>query len=100
MLVMPLQNNDNQVTGVLQLLNAMDKETGDIVPFDEHRQELANSLASQAAVAINNFQLVEETERLFESFVRVLATTLDARSNTPMVMCAAWQGLPWSLPWP
>ena len=81
MLVTPLMNHQDEVIGVLQLLNAMDQESGEIVPFDGFREELARSLASQAAVAINNFQLVKETEELFEAFLKVMATALDARSK-------------------
>jgi signal transduction histidine kinase len=48
----------------LQLLNATDAETGAIVPFSQEEEVLIQSLASQAAVAINNVRLIEETRRI------------------------------------
>ena len=81
MLVTPLLNHEEEVIGVLQLLNAIDPETNQVIPFDTRSQKLAESLTSQAAVALNNFNLVKETEHLFESFLAVMATGLDARSK-------------------
>ena len=81
MLVTPLLNHEEEVIGVLQLLNALDPATKNVIPFDTRSQKLAESLTSQAAVALNNFNLVKETEHLFESFLAVMATGLDARSK-------------------
>ncbi len=80
-LAVPLKNNQDDVIGVLQLLNAIDPETKNIIPFDERATILAESLASQASVALSNFYLVKETEHLFESFLKVMAAGLDARSK-------------------
>lgn len=81
MLVVPMMNHEDDVIGVLQLLNAQDPDTGDVISFDDHSVVLAESLASQAAVAITNARLIKETERLFESFLQVMVTALDARSK-------------------
>lgn len=81
MLVTPMTNHEDEVIGVLQLLNATDPDTGEVVPFDSRYVVLAESLASQAAVAITNVRLIKETERLFESFLQVMVTALDARSK-------------------
>ena len=51
-LTIPLKNSADRVIGVLQLLNAQDAETGEIVPFDEYLQQLIESLSSLAAVAL------------------------------------------------
>jgi sigma-B regulation protein RsbU (phosphoserine phosphatase) len=56
-LTVPLRNG--QVAGVLQLLNAQDRETGEIIPFDVYHQQVAESLASQAAIVLNNRALQE-----------------------------------------
>src|SRR5262245_38729242 len=50
-LSVPMRNYERQIIGVLQLINAMDPATGEIVPFSASDQRLAESLASQAAVA-------------------------------------------------
>ena len=80
MLVVPMKDHEDQVTGVLQLLNAIDADTGQIVAFPSTIESLVRSLASQAAVAINNVRLIDDTERLFDSFVQVMATAIDERS--------------------
>lgn len=80
MLVVPMQDHEDQVIGVLQLLNATDPSSGEVMPFSSQNEALIESLASQAAVAINNVRLIQETEALFESFVKVMATAIDERS--------------------
>jgi len=80
MLVVPMRNHDNEVIGVLQLLNAMDPSTGEVIPFSPDFENLTESLASQAAVAITNVQLINDMESLFESFVEVMATAIDEKS--------------------
>jgi diguanylate cyclase (GGDEF)-like protein len=57
-LVVPLQEPNGEVIGVLQLLNARD-EAGKVVPFDKELEALVQALASQAAVAIRNTRLEE-----------------------------------------
>jgi HD-GYP domain-containing protein (c-di-GMP phosphodiesterase class II) len=75
-----MKDHEDQIIGVLQLLNALHPQTGEVLPFSAQDQSLIQSLASQAAVAINNVRLIEETERLFDSFVEVMATAIDQRS--------------------
>lgn len=80
MLVVPMKDHEAQVIGVLQLINATDSDSGEVIAFTAEDEALLQSLASQAAVAITNVRLIEETERLFESFLQVLATAIDERS--------------------
>jgi sigma-B regulation protein RsbU (phosphoserine phosphatase) len=65
-LTVPLKNQMNGVIGVLQLLNAKDEETHEIVPFDVYHQLVVESLASQAAVVLHNQTLRERHETLRE----------------------------------
>ncbi|MFT7695508.1 MAG: signal transduction histidine kinase [Candidatus Latescibacterota bacterium] len=65
MLVVPMKNHDEQVIAILQLLNATDADTGAVMPFSHEEEVLVQSLASQAAVAINNVRLIEETQRIY-----------------------------------
>ena len=81
MLATPLLDHEGAVIGVLQLINALDPATRAVTAFTPLHVELAESLASQAAVAITNVRLVKETERLFDGFLAVMATALDARSK-------------------
>lgn len=91
MLVIPMQNHHGEVIGVLQLINRKrDPETrlgekdaeGQIVPFSAHTVKIVNALASQAAVSIENSQLYEAIERLFEGFVRAAVHAIEQRDPT------------------
>jgi len=79
-LTVPMKNHENQVIGVLQLLNAMDRRTGSVVPFSEADQHLAESLASQAAIALTNRLLINHLEHLFESFIGLINSAIDDKS--------------------
>ena len=58
LLMIPMKNINDDVIGVLQLINAQD-DNGNVIPFHEDYVNLVASLASQAAVAISNAQLTE-----------------------------------------
>ena len=79
-LTVPMKNHTDEIIGVLQLINARDRATGEIVPFSETDQRLAESLASQAAVALTNRLLILQLENLFESFVGLLNKAIDEKS--------------------
>jgi len=79
-LTVPMKNNEGEVIGVLQLLNALDMMSGEFGAFGPFEQELVESLASQAAVALINQQLLEGQRRLFESFIELIATAIDDKS--------------------
>jgi HD-GYP domain-containing protein (c-di-GMP phosphodiesterase class II) len=79
-LTVPMKNHENEIIGVLQLLNAQDPETGEVVPFSSSDQRLAESLASQAAIALTNRMLINQLEQLFESFIKLINTAIDEKS--------------------
>ncbi len=80
MLVMPLRNHEDDIIGVLQLLNKIDISSGEVIPFSKESEDLVAGLASQAAVAITNTQLIRDLENLFESFIQVIAAAIDEKS--------------------
>lgn len=80
MLVVPMKNHENDIIGVLQLLNARSEESGEVIPFSYECQEMTESLASQAAVALSNNRLIHDLENLMESFIRSIATAIDEKS--------------------
>lgn len=80
MLVVPMKDHEDETIGVLQLINATDPLTREVIPFTKADEELILCLASQAAVAINNARLIKDLENLFESFIRVIATAIDEKS--------------------
>jgi HD-GYP domain-containing protein (c-di-GMP phosphodiesterase class II) len=79
-LTVPMKNHEDEIIGVLQLINAKDRTTGAIVPFTETDQRLAESLASQAAGALTIRLLISQLENLFESFVQLLNKAIDEKS--------------------
>lgn len=79
-LTVPMKNHEDEIIGVLQLINAKDRETGEIVSFSESDQNLAESLASQAAVALTNRLLISQLEDLFESFINLINAAIDDKS--------------------
>lgn len=79
-LTIPMKNHENEIIGVLQLLNALDPVTGAIIPFSKENQHLVESLASQAAVALTNHKLIDGLKHLFESFIELIADAIDEKS--------------------
>jgi len=80
MLVVPMRNHENDIIGVLQLLNAQIARTTEVISFSTENQKMTESLASQAAVAISNNRLIHDLEHLLESFIRTIATAIDEKS--------------------
>ncbi len=78
-LTIPMVNGEQRVIGVLQLINALGDD-GKPVPFPEDHQRIVEALASQAAVALDNQLLAEGQKALLESFIRMIASSIDAKS--------------------
>ncbi len=79
-LTVPLKNHEDEIIGVLQLLNAQDIKTKKVIPFSGNVQKSVEALSSQAAVAITNKNLIKDLEVLFESFIKLIASAIDAKS--------------------
>jgi HD-GYP domain-containing protein (c-di-GMP phosphodiesterase class II) len=79
-LTVPMKNHENEIIGVLQLINAQDRKTGEIIPFSAADQGLAESLASQAAIALTTRLLINQLEELFEAFINLINTAIDDKS--------------------
>ncbi len=79
-LTVPMKNHENEIIGVLQLINSQDPASGEVVAFSDSDQRLAESLASQAAIALTNRQLINQLEALFESFIAMINTAIDEKS--------------------
>jgi HD-GYP domain-containing protein (c-di-GMP phosphodiesterase class II) len=79
-LAVPMRNHENEVIGVVQLINALDRSSGAIVAFSRQEQSLLESLSSQAAIALTNRRLIQQMEDLFESFIGLINTAIDDKS--------------------
>jgi HD-GYP domain-containing protein (c-di-GMP phosphodiesterase class II) len=92
MLTIPMTDHKKEVIGVLQLINRKrdfsahleQPEDFDqqVIPYTRRLVELVSALAGQAAVSIENSQLYEEIERLFEGFVRASVHAIEQRDPT------------------
>ncbi|MBF9018226.1 MULTISPECIES: HD domain-containing phosphohydrolase [unclassified Oceanispirochaeta] len=80
MLVIPMKNMSGLLIGVIQLINARERDTPRVQPFSEFSETLIVSLASQAAVALTNVELNKDLEELFHAFMRSIATAVDEKS--------------------
>ena len=79
-LTVPMKNHEAEIIGVLQLINCQDPGSGEIVAFSPSDQRLAESLASQAAIALTNRALINQLEHLFESFITLINEAIDEKS--------------------
>jgi HD-GYP domain-containing protein (c-di-GMP phosphodiesterase class II) len=94
MLTVPMRNPKGEIIGILQMINKkrnwsdvldlsdkahFEQQIGDYEPEDE---QLLLSLASQAAVAIENARLYEAIQSLFEGFIRASVQAIESRDPT------------------
>jgi len=77
MLCTPLRNRQGETLGVFQVINKLEGDR-----FTAEDEALLETLAGSASVAIENALLYEEQQKQFESFIQVLATTIDSRDPT------------------
>lgn len=83
MLVIPLINHENDVIGVLQLINKT-KVLNEVVSFDDKDETIIKALAGQAAMALTNTLLIESLEEFLNAFVLTISQAIDAKSNHTM----------------
>ncbi|MBN2651497.1 MAG: GAF domain-containing protein [Spirochaetales bacterium] len=100
MLVVPMRNHVDEVIGVIQLINCkedssnkinvgneafsirlVEKEDFDrfVLPFDPRYGNLLEAVAGQAAVAIENNNLIQQIRSQFEEFVKASVTAIESR---------------------
>ncbi|MEG3618993.1 HD domain-containing phosphohydrolase [Magnetovibrio sp. PR-2] len=83
----PLKNHSGEIIGVLQLLNAQNRN-GESIPFSDRIVPMIEALSSQAAVAVDNQMLVQAQARLMDSFIKLIAGAIDAKSPYTGGHCA------------
>lgn len=81
MIVIPMKNHEDEIIGILQLINAKNPQDGSIRPFDSEDQKKAGSLAGQAAVILTQQMLIIEMNELFEAFIKAIAVSIDEKSK-------------------
>jgi HD-GYP domain-containing protein (c-di-GMP phosphodiesterase class II) len=81
MVVIPMRNHEDDIIGVLQLINSRDPSSRKIIPFSKDVQEKAAALASQASVILTQQKLIVEMKELFEAFIKAIAVSIDEKSK-------------------
>jgi HD-GYP domain-containing protein (c-di-GMP phosphodiesterase class II) len=79
-LTLPMLNHENELIGVLQLINAKGAKDNGIIEFSRVSQRIGESLASQAAIALTNNKLIGQFRELFESFINLMSEAIDKKS--------------------
>jgi len=79
-LTLPMLNHENELIGVLQLINAKGSKDNQIIEFSKVSQRIGESLASQAAIALTNNKLIGQFRELFESFINLMSEAIDKKS--------------------
>lgn len=79
MIVVPMRNREGGKIGVLQLINAQDND-GAVCPFEDEIVLAVESVASQAAITVQNVRYIAEIKELLHSFVRVMSSAVDERT--------------------
>lgn len=92
MLVIPMQNHHGEIIGVVQLLNRKrdvnarlvtpEDSARELIAYSPHAVKMVKALAGQAAVSVENSQLYEAIERLFEGFVKAAVLAIEQRDPT------------------
>jgi HD-GYP domain-containing protein (c-di-GMP phosphodiesterase class II) len=91
MLTVPMRNYNDEVVGAVQLINAkrsfetrltVDNVLDEVVSFLPEDLEMIESIASQAAVAIDNKNLLESIQALFDGFVQASVIAIEQRDPT------------------
>ncbi len=72
-LCMPMRNRRMEIIGVFQVLNKR------ATHFDKVDEDLLTAISTNAGVAIENATLAKEMKVSFDSFVKTLSSTIDAR---------------------
>lgn len=78
-LTIPLATNEGIVIGVIQLINAREP-SGSVRAFSKENQRVIEALCSQAAIALYNQLLLDDQRLLLESFIKLIASAIDAKS--------------------
>jgi sigma-B regulation protein RsbU (phosphoserine phosphatase) len=91
-LTVPLKDNNGNVIGVMQLLNAQD-EDGSIIAFDEYNRVIVESLASQAAVVLNNHLLIQHQQKMnkIEIDIQIARTIQTNFLPSKMPLVPGWE---------
>lgn len=79
MMVVPMEDDKENVIGVLQLINALDDD-GNVRPFPAEDEQILRAMGSQAAICLVNMKYAHQIREMLDSYVKVMSTAIDART--------------------
>ncbi|RUQ41146.1 MAG: GAF domain-containing protein [Candidatus Competibacteraceae bacterium] len=79
-LTVPMKDHTGRIIGVFQLINALDPDSGQLRHFSAADRQLAESLASQAAIALTNQRLILQLQQFFEGLIEMINIAIDHKS--------------------
>lgn len=79
MMVVPLEDDKENVIGVVQLINALDEDSN-VIPFQKEYEQILLAMGSQAAICLVNMNYAHQIRDMLDSYVRVMSTAIDART--------------------
>jgi len=81
LLAVALPNNEGEIIGVLELINATNPISGEVSAFSAEDCRFAEALASQSAVVLTQQELIGQQRQLFEGLIRLIAEAIDEKSE-------------------
>ncbi len=82
-LTVPVMAHGKDPVGAIQLINAIDENTGEIIPFSKENEHLMESIASQAMIAISNHKLNAEIKEQLDFYHGLIEINHIATSDDP-----------------
>ena len=86
-MTVPLLDHNNEVIAVLQLINAKDDLTNEIIEFSRDNEDLIEAMAGYTATALENQILLHSHKELLDAFIQSLAQITDVRSPHTSAHC-------------
>ncbi len=80
MLLIPMIDHEDELIGVLQMINKYDSINQSCIPFSKEDVEIVKSYSAYAAIAITKNRLISDLEKLLYSFLESIAVAMDAKS--------------------
>jgi HD-GYP domain-containing protein (c-di-GMP phosphodiesterase class II) len=78
-LTLPMKNHQDELNGVIQLINATNSQNK-VIAFSDDIERIVQALTSLAAIILTNKQLIDEMEKLFSAFSKLIASAIDTKS--------------------
>ncbi|MCJ8313826.1 MAG: GAF domain-containing protein [Saccharospirillaceae bacterium] len=86
-MTVPLLDHNNEIIAVLQLINAKDDLTDEIIAFSSDNEALVEAMAGYTATALENQILLHSHKELLDAFIQSLAKITDVRSSHTSAHC-------------